>query len=222
MKLSNDTLQILKNFSSINQSIYIRSGNLLRTMSIMQNVVGQAIIEETFDKDFAIYDLNQFLSGLKLHDSPELNFDNDSYLTIVEGKRKVKYFFSDPSVIVCPPDKELIVPSKEVDFQLDHSQLKSLLDASNVYRMFDFSVIGSNGVIKLSIRDKENDTSNEFSIIVGETDKEFCFNFKIDNIKIILGSYDVVISNSLISKFTHKTRPITYWIALEQDSKGVN
>ena len=107
MNLSSDTLIILKNFASINQSIFVKEGNVLKTMSVMKNVLAEATVQEEFPKNFAIYDLNQFLNGIGLHDNPELDFSNDSYLTIREGKRKVKYFFADPSVIVSPPERKL-------------------------------------------------------------------------------------------------------------------
>ena len=218
MNLSSDTIVILKNFASINQSIFVREGNKLKTMSVMKNVLAESIVEEEFPKDFAIYDLNQFLNGISLHDNPELDFSNDSYLTIREGKRRVKYFFADPSVIVSPPEKDIEVPSNDIEFQLDHSQLEKLLKASSIYQLPDLAAVGENGVISLVVRDKKNDTSNEFSIIVGETNEEFTMNFKVENIKIVPGSYDVVISNKLISKFESKARNLRYWIALEPDS----
>jgi hypothetical protein len=218
MNLSSDTIVILKNFASINQSIFVREGNKLKTMSVMKNVLAEAIVKEKFTKDFAIYDLNQFLNGISLHDNPELDFSNDSYLTIREGKRRVKYFFADPSVIVSPPEKEIDVPSNDIEFQLDHSQLEKLLKASSIYQLPDLAAVGENGIISLVVRDKKNDTTNEFSIIVGETNEEFTMNFKVENIKIVPGSYDVVISNKLISKFESKARDLRYWIALEPDS----
>ena len=218
MKLSSDTLIILKNFASINQSIFVKEGNVLKTMSVMKNVLAEATVEEEFPKNFAIYDLNQFLNGIGLHDNPELDFSNDSYLTIREGKRKVKYFFADPSVIVSPPEKEIVVPSDDVQFQLDHSQLEKLLKASNIYQLPDLAAVGENGVISMVVRDKKNDTSNEFSIIVGETEKEFTMNFKVENIKIVPGSYDVTISKRLLARFDSKSRKLKYHIALEPDS----
>ena len=218
MKLSEKTLAILKNFSSINQSILIKKGNKLRSISVMKNILAEAKVEETFEKDFAIYDLNQFLNGLGLHQDPDLDFENDSHVIIREGKRRVKYFFADPEVIVSPPEKEISLPSEDVCFQLEHSQMEKLIKASAVYQLPDLSAIGENGVIKLVVRDKKNDTSNEYSIVVGETDKEFTFNFKVENIKIIPGSYDVVVSEKLLSKFTNERYNLTYWIALEPDS----
>lgn len=215
MKLSEKTLAILKNFSSINQSILIKKGNKLRSISVMKNILSEAEVEETFEKDFAIYDLNQFLNGLGLHQDPDLDFENNSHVIIREGKRRVKYFFADPEVIVSPPEKDIVLPSQDVCFQLEHSQLDNLKKAAAVYQLPDLSVIGEAGVIRLVVRDKKNDTSNEYSIVVGETDKEFTFNFKVENLKIIPGSYDVVVSEKLLSKFTNEKYNLSYWIALE-------
>ena len=218
MNLSSDTIIILKNFASINQSIFVKGGNTLKTMSVMKNVLAEATVQEEFPRDFAIYDLNQFLNGISLHDAPELDFSNESYLTIREGKRRVKYFFADPSVIVSPPEKGIEIPSNDVEFQLDHSQLEKLLKASSIYQLPDLAAVGENGMISMVVRDKKNDTSNEFSVIVGETDQEFTMNFKVENIKIVPGSYDVIISKHLIAKFQSKSRDLKYWIALEPDS----
>jgi len=218
MNLSDNTLTILKNFAGINNSILVKQGNSLRTISVAKNILAEASIDEEFPKDFAIYDLNQFLNGLGLHQDPELDFTEDSYLTIREGKRRVKYFFADPAVIISPPEKEITLPSEDVHFQLDSTSLEKLLKAAAVYQLPDFSVIGEAGVVKLVVRDKKNDTSNEFAIVVGETDKEFAFNFKVENIKIIPGAYDVVVSSKLLSKFTNSNYNLTYYIALEPDS----
>jgi len=215
MKLSESTITILKNFASINQSILVKSGNKLRTISVMKNILAEAEVEETFEKDFAIYDLNQFLNGLSLHQEPELDFSNDSHVVIREGKRRVKYFFADPEVIVSPPEKEISLPSKDVCFQLEHSQLDKLKKAAAVYQLNDLSTIGEAGVIRLVVRDKKNDTSNEYSIVVGETDQEFVYNFKVENLKIIPTNYDVVISSKLLSQFTNEKYNIKYYIALE-------
>jgi len=218
MKLSNNTITILKNFSNINQSILIKGGSKIKTISVLKNIYAVADVEEQFTKDFAIYDLNEFLNGLTLHQDPDLDFTNDSYLTIKEGKRRVKYFFADPEVIVSPPDKDIDLPTEDVCFQLEHSQLDKLIKASAVYKLPDLSAIGEAGVIRLVVRDKNNDTSNEYSIIVGETTDEFVFNFKVENIKIIPGSYDVVVSRKLSARFVNEKYNLKYFIALEPDS----
>ena len=218
MKLSDKTLSLLKNFSGINQSILFKEGSSLRTISVMKNILAEATITETFPKDFGIYDLNQFLNGLNLHQNAELNFDNDGYVVIREGKMRSKYFFADSSVIVIPPDKEITLPSEDVCFELNTQQLDKLLKASAIYQLPDLSAVGEAGVVKLVVRDKKNDTSNDFSIVVGETDSVFTFNFKVENIKILPGAYQVVISQKLLSRFTSTDRDLKYYIAMEPDS----
>ena len=218
MKLSDNTLTILKNFASINNSILVKEGNRLRTISVAKNILAEADIKEEFPRDFAVYDLNQFLNGLSLHQDPDLDFTEASYLSIKEGKRRVKYFYADPNVIIAPPEKDINLPSEDVSFQLDSGSLEKLIKAAQVYQLPDLSVIGGAGVVKLVVRDKKNDTSNEYAIVVGETDKEFTFNFKVENIRIIPGAYDVVISSKLLSEFTNTKYNLKYYIALEPDS----
>lgn len=218
MKLSDSTINLLKNFSSINQSILFKSGSRLRSISVMKNILAEATITEELPKDFGIYDLNQFLNGLSLHGNPELDFESDEFVMIREGKMRTKYFYADPSVIVSPPDKEISLPSEDVCFVLQSGQLEKLKKAAAVYQLPDVSAIGEAGVVKLVARDKKNDTSNDFSVIVGETDEEFVFNFKEENLKILPGTYDVVVSSKLLSRFSSQNRDLTYYIALEPDS----
>ena len=219
MKLSDNTLTLLKNFAGINQSILVKQGNKLRTISIAKNILAEAEITEEFPREFAVYDLNQFLNGLSLHQDPDLDFTENSYITIREGKRRVKYFYADPNVIISPPEKEIKLPSEDVCFQLETGALEKLVKAAAVYQLPDISAIGDAGVIRLVVRDKKNDTSNEYSIVVGETDEQFTFNFKVENIsKIVSGAYNVVVSQKLLSQFTNTKHNLSYWIALEPDS----
>jgi hypothetical protein len=218
MKLSETTVNLLKNFSSINQSILFKQGNKLRSISVMKNILVEANVSEDFPKDFGIYDLNQFLNGLSLHQSADLDFTHEKYVVIKEGKMRSKYFFADPTVIVAPPEKEIALPTEDVCFLLTSQQLEKLKKAASVYQLPDISAIGENGVVKLVARDKKNDTSNDFSIIVGETSDNFVFNFKEENLKIVPGTYDVVVSSKLLSRFTNQNIDVTYYIALEPDS----
>ena len=218
MKLSDSTLSLLKNFSTINTSILFKQGNKLRTMSVMKNILAEATIAEEFPKDFGIYDLNQFLNGLGLHNNPELDFENDNHVIIKEGRSRSKYFFADPSVIITPPEKSIELPSEDVTFELSTDQLDKLLKAAAIYQLPDLCAVGENGVVKLVVRDKKNETSNTYAVNVGETDAIFSFNFKVENIKILPGTYDVVVSQKLLSRFTAKNYDLTYYIALEPDS----
>ena len=218
MKLSESTLSLLKNFSTINQSILFKQGTKLRTISVMKNILAEATISEELPRDFGIYDLGQFLNGLSLHNNPDLDFQEDNYVVIKEGRSRYKYFFADPQVIVTPPEKEMNLPSEDVTFDLSTEQLDKLLKAAAIYQLPDLAVVGANGVVKIVVRDKKNDTSNDFAITVGETDKQFSFNFKVENIKILPGNYEVVVSSKLLSRFRSKNQDLTYFIALEPDS----
>ena len=220
MKLSETTLNLLKNFKEINQSILFKQGNRLRTISVMKNILAEATIQEDLPKDFGIYDLSQFINGIELHKPsiPEFDFSNDNHVVIKEGKMRSKYFFADPNVIITPPDKAIELPSEDVTFDLSTQQLDKLLKAAGIYQLPDLSVVGENGAVKLLVRDKKNDTSNSFAIAVGETDSTFNFNFKVENIKILPGTYHVVVSQKLLSRFTSKNYDLTYYIALEPDS----
>ena len=219
MKLSDQTLSFLKNFSTINQSILFKQGTKLRTISVMKNILAEATIPEELPKDFGIYDLPQFLNSVVvLYNNPEFDFANENHVVIKEGRMKSKYFFADPSVIVTPPDKRLELPTEDVTFEVSTEQLDKLLKAASLYQLSDLAVVGGDGVVKLLVRDKKNDASNDFSIVVGETNDVFSFNFKVENIKILPGNYEVVVSSKLLSRFTSKNQDLTYYIALEPDS----
>ena len=219
MKLSEKTINLLENFSSINQSILVKKGSKLRTISVMKNILAEADVDENFERDFGIYDLPQFLNGVNLMKDPDLDLKNETYMIIREGKStKVKFAFADPEVIVTPPEKPLELPSSDVKFQLDSTHLQKLLKASAIYQLPDLSAIGDGEEITLVVSDRKNDNSNEYTLVVGKTDKEFVFNFKMENIKLIPGSYDVQISKKNLAKFTNSNYNLDYFIALEPDS----
>lgn len=218
MKISDKTIKILKNFASINQSLMFKTGNKIRTISVMKNIFAEATIKEEIPKDFGIYDLNQFLSGISLHSDPDLCFNSDSHLLIRGGNNTTKYYFTDPSVIVSPPEKNITLPSEDVCFNLSSDQLEQLIKAASVYGLEDISAIGDGNEINLLVRDKENSTSNEFSINVGETDSEFVFNFKVENMKIMHGQYEVVVAAPNMARFVNTAMDLIYYIALEPDS----
>ena len=219
MKLSEKTINLLENFSSINQSILVKKGSKLRTISVMKNILAEADVDENFERDFGIYDLPQFLNGVNLMKDPDLDLKNETYMIIREGKStKVKFAFADPEVIVTPPEREMKLPSSDVTFQLDSNQLGKLLKASQVYQLPDLSAIGDGEDITLVVSDRKNDNSNEYTLVVGKTEQTFEFLFKIENIKLIPGSYDVQISKKNLAKFTNSNYNLDYFIALEPDS----
>jgi hypothetical protein len=219
MKLSEKTISLLENFASINQSILVKKGTKLRTISVMKNILAEAEVDENFEKDFGIYDLPQFLNGVGLMNDPDIDLKHDSYMIIREGRStRVKFAFADPEVIVSPPEKAIELPSRDVCFQLDSTHLHKLLKAAQVYGLTDLSAVGNGEEITLVVSDRKNDNSNEFALTVGKTDKTFEFNFKIENIKLMPGSYDVVISKKLLAEFTNPSYNLKYFIALEPDS----
>jgi hypothetical protein len=217
MNLSVETVSLLKNFATINQSLLIKEGRKLRTMSVMKNVLSEADILETFDRDVAIYDLSQFLNCLSLIPGAELKLMDHS-IRITDGKNSIDYRYSDPSVITAPPDKELVLPSEDVCVVLTEENIESVKKAAAVLQIPDVSFIGNGSTISLTVRDKKNSGSNTFSIEVGETSNVFQFNMKVENLRLISGDYDVIISSKNLSKFSHHSRPVVYYIALEPDS----
>lgn len=220
MELSESTLSVLRNFSTINQNVMVRQGNVLKTMSEARNVLASATLDVDMPQDFGVYDLNEFIGVLGLVDTPRLKFDTD-YVTISDssGRTKIKYFFS-PEDTLTTPSKDISMPDGEVKFTLDEDTLNKIKRAASTLGHTELSITGKNGVLSLTVVENQNSTSNAFSIdIDGEfSDKEFNFVLSIANLKILAGDYDVNISSKLISNFRHKEQPVQYWIALEKTS----
>lgn len=217
MKLTPDTLSLLKNFSAINQSILIRAGKQLRTMSVMKNILVEADITEEFTRDVAIYDLNQFLNCLSLVEDAEVNLEEHA-IVITNGTDSIEYRYSDPSVIAAPPERELKLPSEDVCAVLTEEQLTTVKKAAAVLQIPDVSLVGDGENIYLTVRDKKNSGSNSYKIVVGQTVSTFSFNMKVENLKLLAGDYDVILSAKNLAKFTSHSLPLTYFIALEPDS----
>ena len=222
MKLSEHTISVLKNFASINQNLVIREGSELQTMSAMKNIVARSGVEENFPKEVAIYDLNEFLAALSLFSSPILEFD-DQYVTIKEESNpsnSLKYFYSDPSVVQSP-SKTITMPSEDVTFELSSGDLSKMKKASAVIGAPDMVLENTNEPFKsiLNAIDKKNDTANNYSLDVDTNGEgEFNFFFKVENMKLLDGTYDVEISSKNISHYTNKSSSVEYWIALEPES----
>ena len=220
MKLSEHTVEVLKNFATINQNLVIKAGSTLTTMSAMKNIVAKADVEESFDKEVAIYDLNEFLASISLFTSPVLEF-NDGFVTIKEEnspKNSLKYFYSDPSVVTSP-NKTITMPSKEVSFKLGGEDLNKLKRAAGVIGAPDLVLEKTNTGSFLTVKDKKNDTANTFSLDVNtQSDGNFNFYFKVENLKVMDGDYDVEISSKNISHLSSKSKDVEYWVALEPES----
>ena len=216
MKLSTETISVLKNFSTINANLMVKSGSSLSTMSAMKNIVAKADVAEEFLSDFAIYDLNEFLSALSLFGKPDLEFNDDFVIITEEGTSKsLKYWFSDPSVVTTP-SKEISMPSTELTFPLSSDTLNEITKAAAVIGVPDMALAGG----KLMVTDKKNSTANayETSLDVGDVSADYKFWFKVENLKLIPGSYDVEVSSKKISHFTNNKMGVQYWIALEPES----
>ena len=221
MKLSEHTVDVLKNFATINQNLVIKQGSTLTTMSAMKNIVAKAEVEESFDKEVAIYDLNEFLASISLFSSPVLEF-NDGFVTIKEEnspKNSLKYFYSDPSVVTSP-NKTITMPSKEVSFKLNGENLNKLKRAAGVIQAPDLVLEKKNTDVFLTVKDKKNDTANTFSIDVDTVadGSDFKFFFKVENLKVMDGDYHVDISSKNISHLASSNKDVEYWVALEPES----
>ena len=222
MNLSEQTISVLKNFATINQNLVIKKGKTLMTMSSMKNIIAKANIEENFPKEVAIYDLNEFLAALSLFSSPILEFD-DQYVTIKEESNpsnSLKYFYSDPSVVQSP-SKTITMPSEDVTFELSSGDLSKMKKASAVIGAPDMVLENTNEPFKsiLNAIDKKNDTANNYSLDISTNgDGQFKFYFKVENLKLMDGSYDVSVSSRNISNFKSKNSDVEYWIALEPES----
>ena len=217
MFLTADTVQVLKNLASINQSLVIKKGKSLRTMSVMKNILVESDITEEFERDVAIYDLNQFLNCLSLIPGAELMLEENS-IKITDGTNSIDYRYSDPSVITSPPEKELKLPSEDVCVILTEDHLETVRKVAAVLQIPDVSLIGDGEEIRLVVRDKKNSGSNSYDIVVGETESVFQFNLKVENLKLLPGDYDVVVSSKNLAKFVNHSRPVTYFVAVEPDS----
>ena len=217
MTLSEQTVSILKNFSAINQNLIIKQGSEIATVSAMKNIVASAKVEESFPVEFAIYDLNEFLSALSLFEKPDLDFQ-ENYVLITESGSKgksLKYWFSDSSVVTSP-NKEVTMPSSEVKFPLQSNVLSEVQKAA--------AVIGAPDMVleddELRVTDKKNDTANSYSTSLDTESNgaSYKFWFKVENLKLLPGCYDVEVSSKRISHFQNKKLPVGYFIALEPES----
>ena len=221
MELSENTLNVLRNFSGINQNMLIKSGTNIKTISEARNVVATADVTEEFPKDFGIYDLNEFIGVMGLVDTPSLKFEDDFVIVSdSSGRSKVKYFYSAEETLTTPT-KDVTMPEADVKFILDNSTLNKLKKAASTLGHSEVSIRAKDGVLSLSVVENQNATSNAFSIdIDGEFKQDAVFNFiiSISNLKILPGDYEVEISSKLITQFKNKEIPLKYWIALEKSS----
>ena len=218
-KLSQHTLSVLKNFSSLNSNLLVKQGNVINTITPAKNVVAQAVVDETFDVEFGIWDLNKFLGTVSLFNDPEFTFSEKS-MEISGNGSTVNYYYSEPRLLTVL-DREIKMPDTAVSFTLEESTFNELQRAAAVLQLQNLSIRStSEGMIELVILDKKSPTTNTFSKIVGEntTNATFDFNLHVDNLKMLPGDYDVEICRSVVSKFSNTNCDLVYYIALEPDS----
>jgi len=214
MKLSKETVGLFKNFAGINSNLLLKSGNKLATISAQKNVMADATVTETFP-DFGIYDLNEFLGAMSLFDDPELDF-SDKYVTIKQGNSSIKYFAAEASVLTAP-QKAITFPDTDIEFNLTANMLEMIRKTAGVLRASDLSIVGDGNKITAVVGDKKNATGNTFSEPVGDTDKTFKVNLKVENLKMLPGDYAVSVSSKKISRF-QGSGDLVYYVAVEADS----
>lgn len=218
MKLSENTVNVLRNFATINQGLVFKTGNTLRTVSKQQNVLAKVTVTESFDKNFAIYDLNRFLAVLSSMNDPDLTVGTGN-MKIASGTSKTTYGLSDETMVVSAPDNDISVQNAEVKFTLTKDNLAQVLKLSGVLGLPNIAVRGNRKKISIAAVDVKNQDSDVFSVDVGDTDAEFQFIFVTENFKMIPGDYEVQISSKGVAHFKSKKDPLEYWIATEVGSK---
>ncbi len=217
MKISNDTRNVLKNFSTINSGIRVKAGNKVETISNMKNILAVATVNESFPQDFSIYNLPEFLGATSLLDDADFQF-NDVSLTVSDDHSSMSYFYASEGMVVAP-DKMITMPETEISFSVSSQLLSDLNKAASVLGVNDLVLESDGTKITLTVKDKKNSTSNTFSRVVGEADgSTYTMNFKIENLKILEGNYEVKVSSKGISHFNNKDIDLEYFIALEPDS----
>lgn len=216
MRLSKDTYNILKNFAAINSNIMIQPGNVLKTVSSGRNIYAEAKIAEEFDVAVPIWDLNKFLGSVSMFNNPDLEF-HDTHVVITNGRSSITYYYSEPSLLTVPT-KELKMPKTKVSFDLDEQDLNEILKASSILQVTDLKMIGNDGKFRIMVDDASQSTANNFEIVLDEnyTGDDFDGTINVSEIKFIPGSYSVELTDSIISKFKHKTLDLSYFIAVKR------
>ncbi len=217
MKISSDTINILKNFSGINANLVFKPGKELKTLSEAKTIMASASILEDFPVEFGVYDLNEFLSLHSLMDDPELDF-SDKYLTMSDGSQKIKYFYSEIDILT-QPTKDINMPECEVVLDISASNLDKIRKAAAVLGHSELSFSSQGGEVVASVFNEKDSTANTFDINLGTTSTEtFNYVFSISNLKMLQGDYKVSISSKLISNWRNADNPLDYFIALEKSS----
>jgi hypothetical protein len=215
MKINNKTLNILKNFATINPSIIVKPGNILKTISSSKTILARAEVPDTFEYPFAIYNLSQFIGCISMFTDPDLDFEESS-VTISDGKNKIVYHYADSSIILAPPEKDINIPSVDAEFKISATDIPSVAKALSILELTEIAIVGDGDNIFIQAVDSKNSSSNQYSVKVGATDKVFKAIFKPENLKMIPDDYIVTLSSKGISRFVGTEA--TYFVAIEATS----
>lgn len=218
MKLSDNTVNVLKNFSGINQSLQFKSGNVLKTISPLKTIFAEATITENFPKEFALYDLNKLLAKVSLYKDPVLDFTDDRVVIATENKKRSDYIkYCAPKLIVSPPEKNISLGEADCSFVLSQDDLEWMRKSAGISGSPNFIFESDGATINFIATDVADDSADQSKIEIGAGDAKTTFSvvMKVENFKLIEGSYDVSVSKKGLSRFKHKTLDITYYIAIE-------
>ena len=215
MKINNKTLNILKNFATINPSIIVKPGNILKTMSSSKTILARAEVPDTFEYPFAIYNLSQFIGCISMFTDPDLDF-NESSVTISDAKNEFVYYYADSSIILTAPAKDITIPTADSEFKISATDIPSVTKALSILELTEIAFVGDGNNIMIQAADTKNLSSNKYSVKVGATDKVFKAIFKPENLKMVSDDYIVTLSSKGISKFVGTE--VTYYVAIEATS----
>jgi len=218
---SKNTLTILKNFSSLNSNLLVKPGNVIKTITPSKTGMAVATVEETFDVEFGIWDLNKFLGVVSLFNNPTFNFGEKSVKIKNGGDSVVNYYYSEPRLLTYPT-KDVNMPEVNVSITLTEKNFNELQKAASVMQLPDMSFKSDDGDIVAMVSDLADPTSNSYKVIVGAKYKgpEFLFNFKMENIKILPGDYKINFAKNVVGEFVHQTIPVKYWYAMEANTSN--
>ena len=218
--ISKTTLSILKNFASMNSNILVKPGNVLRTITPSKSGMAEAVIDETFDVEFGIWDLNKFLGVVSLFNNPQFEFGDKSVRIIGGNTSVVQYNYSEPRLLTYPT-KTVSMPSVTVSANIPDGLFNELYRISAVLQLPDLSFQSDGGPIYAILTDMKDPTSNNYKVeLEGDANgAEFQLNFKMENIRLLPGDYEVTFSKNVAAQFENQNQNLKYWFAMEPNSR---
>lgn len=216
---SKNTLTILKNFSSLNSNLLVHPGNVIKTITPSKTGMAVATVEENFDVEFGIWDLNKFLGVISLFNNPTFAFGEKSVKIKNGGDSVVNYYYSEPRLLTYPT-KDVNMPKVDISITLTEKNFNELQKAASVMQLPDLSFKSDDDDIVAMVSDLSDPTSNSYKVVVGSGDvlPDFLFNFKMENIKILPGDYKINFAKNVVGEFIHQSIPVKYWYAMEANT----